>query len=36
MLTANLRMISVKGSIEDAGYPNGVPNWGTYLGGCQN
>ena len=20
------------GSIENAGYPNGVPNWGTYLG----
>ena len=21
-----------QGSIEKAGYPNGVPNWGTYLG----
>ena len=24
------------GSLENTGYPNGVPNWGTYLGGYQN
>ena len=26
------KMSLVKGSIENAGYPNGLPNWDTYLG----
>ena len=25
-------VIGVGGSIENAGYPNGLPDWGTYLG----
>ena len=25
----------VMGSLENTGYPNGLPHWGTYLGGCQ-
>ena len=25
-----------KGSIDNAGYPNGLPNWGTYLGITKN
>ena len=24
------------GSLENTGYPNGLPYWGTYLGGCRN
>ena len=29
----NNKIKSLKaGSIENAGYPNGLPNWGTYLG----
>ena len=25
-----------KGSLESTGYPNGLPHWGTCLGGCRN
>ena len=24
------------GSLENTGYSNGLPHWGTYLGGCRN
>ena len=24
------------GSLENTGYPNGLPHWCTYFGGCRN
>ena len=31
-----IKYIQRNGSLENIGYPDGVPNWGTDLGGYQN
>ena len=30
------QVIQYRGSLENIGYRNGLPHWGTYLSGCQN